>query len=93
MEKLIPIINKIQDVCAVAADNTSLADLIDLPQLVVVGSQSSGKSSVLEVWCCASRMFENNGGLLGVRRTAAVHRPRGTPQCSTRSHPSVPTSP
>ena len=44
MEKLIPLINKLQD--ALGTLNTK-AD-IQLPQIVVVGSQSSGKSSVLE---------------------------------------------
>ncbi|KAG7173887.1 Dynamin-1-like 1 [Homarus americanus] len=43
MEALIPVINKLQDVF-----NTVGADAIQLPQIVVVGSQSSGKSSVLE---------------------------------------------
>jgi dynamin 1-like protein len=43
MEQLIPVINKLQDVF-----NTIGADSLDLPQIVVVGSQSSGKSSVLE---------------------------------------------
>ncbi|OHT09917.1 Dynamin central region family protein [Tritrichomonas foetus] len=43
MEQLIPIINKLQDVF-----NTVGTDIIDLPQIAVVGSQSSGKSSVLE---------------------------------------------
>lgn len=43
METLIQTINKLQDVFAVVEENP-----IDLPQLVVVGSQSSGKSSVLE---------------------------------------------
>jgi dynamin 1-like protein len=42
MERLIPILNKLQDVTA----QCKLA--IELPQIVVVGSQSSGKSSVLE---------------------------------------------
>lgn len=43
MEALIPVINKLQDVF-----NTVGADAIQLPQIVVVGTQSSGKSSVLE---------------------------------------------
>ncbi|KAJ9076649.1 Dynamin- GTPase protein [Entomophthora muscae] len=43
MEDLIPLVNKLQDVF-----NTVGNDTLDLPQIVVVGSQSSGKSSVLE---------------------------------------------
>lgn len=43
MEALIPVINKLQDVF-----NTVGTDAIQLPQIVVVGTQSSGKSSVLE---------------------------------------------
>lgn len=43
MESLIPVINKLQDVF-----NTVGADSILLPQIVIVGSQSSGKSSVIE---------------------------------------------
>lgn len=43
MEDLIPIINSLQDVFATVGQ-----DVIDLPQICVVGIQSSGKSSVLE---------------------------------------------
>lgn len=44
MERLIPVINQLQD--AFASLGTSIT--IDLPQIAVVGSQSAGKSSVLE---------------------------------------------
>lgn len=43
MEALIPVMNKLHDVF-----NTIGTDSIQLPQIVVVGTQSSGKSSVLE---------------------------------------------
>ncbi|CAI5795923.1 dynamin-1-like protein isoform X1 [Podarcis lilfordi] len=43
METLIPVINKLQEIF-----NTVGAEVIQLPQIAVVGSQSSGKSSVLE---------------------------------------------
>ncbi|BFZ62156.1 Dynamin-related GTPase protein [Saitoella coloradoensis] len=44
LDDLIPLVNKLQDIVF----NTIGSDTIDLPQIVVVGSQSSGKSSVLE---------------------------------------------
>lgn len=44
MERLILLINKIQDVCTRAGTQLQ----IDLPQIAVIGSQSAGKSSVLE---------------------------------------------
>jgi dynamin 1-like protein len=43
MENLIPVVNKLQDVFGAIGSQA-----LDLPQIVVVGSQSSGKSSVLE---------------------------------------------
>jgi dynamin 1-like protein len=44
MDQLIPIASKLQDVLGALGQTTT----IDLPQIVVVGGQSSGKSSVLE---------------------------------------------
>jgi len=43
MERLLPVVNQLQHVLGVIGSHS-----IPLPQLVVVGSQSSGKSSVLE---------------------------------------------
>ncbi|KAI8870340.1 hypothetical protein GQ42DRAFT_178646 [Ramicandelaber brevisporus] len=43
MSELVGVVNRLQDVLTVAG-----CDTIDLPQIVVVGSQSSGKSSVIE---------------------------------------------
>ena len=48
MEDLIPIINRLQDLYA----RSDLQYSIDLPQIIVVGAQSTGKSSILEsiIW-------------------------------------------
>lgn len=44
--EIVGIINKLQDVFATVGSTSAS---IDLPQICVLGSQSSGKSSVLEV--------------------------------------------
>lgn len=44
MEKLIPIVNKLQD----AFTSMGVHMQLNLPQIAVVGGQSAGKSSVLE---------------------------------------------
>jgi len=44
MENLIEIVNKLQEILTKASVNCK----VKLPQMVIVGSQSSGKSSVIE---------------------------------------------
>lgn len=44
--EIVGIVNKLQDVFTAVGTSASQ---IDLPQICVIGSQSSGKSSVLEV--------------------------------------------
>ena len=62
MEQLIPIASKLQDVLGALGQNTTL----DLPQIVVVGGQSSGKSSVLEA--IVGRSFLPRGHGIVTRR-------------------------
>lgn len=60
---VIPIVNKLQDIFAQV---NSLSATIELPQVVVVGSQSSGKSSVLEA--LVGRDFLPRGNDICTRR-------------------------
>lgn len=57
LEDLIPVVNKLQDLVF----NTIGVDTLDLPQVVVVGSQSSGKSSVLENIVCRDFLPRGTG--------------------------------
>jgi dynamin 1-like protein len=77
LQDLIPVINKLQDIFTVtggsivghadaqhAASSSQL--VLELPQIVVVGSQSSGKSSVLEA--LVGRDFLPRGSGIVTRR-------------------------
>ena len=61
MENLIPTLNKLQDVFAAVG-----AHAVDLPQIVAVGCQSAGKSSVLEA--IVQRDFLPRGAGICTRR-------------------------
>lgn len=70
---VIPIVNKLQDIFAQLGSSST----IDLPQVAVIGSQSSGKSSVLEA--LVGRDFLPRGSDICTRRPLVlqlVHCPR-----------------
>lgn len=76
MENLIPVINKLQDVF-----NAVGGELVELPQIAVVGCQSSGKSSVLE--SVVGRDFLPRGSGIVTRRPLVlqlVHVGKGDPE-------------
>uniref|UniRef100_A0A3B4UWH7 Interferon-induced GTP-binding protein Mx n=1 Tax=Seriola dumerili TaxID=41447 RepID=A0A3B4UWH7_SERDU len=84
MEDLIPLVNRLQDVMGRVGQNSSL----HLPQIVVVGGQSAGKSSVLEnfvvcVWCLAAtrRLTGSNKGICPVPINLRIHSPHGNTVC------------
>ncbi|XGW25509.1 hypothetical protein V3C99_006714 [Haemonchus contortus] len=68
MESLIPVVNKLQDVFATLGRRE---DQIQLPQIVVIGSQSAGKSSVLEN--LVGRDFLPRGIGIVTRRPLILH--------------------
>ncbi|XP_064649946.1 dynamin-1-like isoform X10 [Lineus longissimus] len=57
MEQLIPLVNKLQD----AFSSLGVPLTLDLPQIAVVGSQSAGKSSVLENFVGRDFLPRGNG--------------------------------
>merc|ERR1712185_310131 len=65
--RLLPVFNKLQDaLVAVGGSGSATAQAPKLPQIVVVGSQSSGKSSVLEAF--VGRDFLPRGSGIVTRR-------------------------
>uniref|UniRef100_A0A0N5C3B7 Dynamin GTPase n=1 Tax=Strongyloides papillosus TaxID=174720 RepID=A0A0N5C3B7_STREA len=68
MEELLPVINKLQSIVALTGAHH---DIFQLPQIVVVGSQSSGKSSVLE--SIVGRDFLPRGSGIVTRRPLLLH--------------------
>uniref|UniRef100_A0A0N4Z751 dynamin GTPase n=1 Tax=Parastrongyloides trichosuri TaxID=131310 RepID=A0A0N4Z751_PARTI len=68
MDELLPVINKLQSIFSITG---SCHDIIQLPQIVVVGSQSSGKSSVLE--SIVGRDFLPRGTGIVTRRPLMLH--------------------
>ncbi|CAN6450855.1 unnamed protein product [Victoria cruziana] len=76
-QSVIPIVNKLQDIFSQLGSSST----IDLPQVAVVGSQSSGKSSVLEA--LVGRDFLPRGTDICTRRPLVlqlVHTPRSAKQ-------------
>ena len=71
MEALIPLVNKLQDALAL----TSARSEISLPQIAVVGGQSSGKSSVLET--IVGRSFLPRGSGIVTRRPLVLQLSHG----------------
>lgn len=84
MEELIPLINKLQDVFSHLGHSNVP---IDLPQIVVVGSQSAGKSSVLE--SIVGKEFLPRGDGLCTRRPLILqlyHPQKSQPENNYSNH-------
>ncbi|OAY78372.1 Dynamin-related protein 3A [Ananas comosus] len=69
---VIPIVNKLQDIFAQLGSSST----IDLPQVAVVGSQSSGKSSVLEALVGRDFLPRGSDICTAAPRAPARHSPR-----------------
>ena len=68
MKDVIHIINKLHDVFT----STGVTDILELPQIAVVGGQSAGKSSVLENF--VGKDFLPRGSGIVTRRPLSKHR-------------------
>ena len=66
MEKLIPLVNKLQEIFY----RTKVPFTVEMPQIVVIGGQSSGKSSVLE--SIVGRDFLPRGTSIVTRRPIII---------------------
>ncbi|KAL4075418.1 Dynamin central region-domain-containing protein [Scleroderma yunnanense] len=79
-QEIVSVVNKLQDVFSTIGSSGSQ---IDLPQICVLGSQSSGKSSVLEN--IVGRDFLPRGTGIVTRRPLVlqlIHRPAAAPQAN-----------
>ncbi|KIJ69655.1 hypothetical protein HYDPIDRAFT_106305 [Hydnomerulius pinastri MD-312] len=88
-QEIVSVINKLQDVFSTVGSSGSQ---IDLPQICVLGSQSSGKSSVLEN--IVGRDFLPRGTGIVTRRPLVlqlIHRPATAPQANGAPAPSTGT--
>ena len=82
MEQLIPIASKLQDVLGAVTGGSDAKTRIDLPQIVVVGGQSSGKSSVLE--SIVGRSFLPRGTGIVTRRPLILQLYNNSSTSSTK---------
>ena len=85
MDQLIPVVNKLQDVFGAIGQQG-----IDLPQICVVGSQSAGKSSVLEN--IVGRDFLPRGTGIVTRRPLVLQLYSITSESSENTNNNTPTT-
>uniref|UniRef100_UPI00358DF209 dynamin-1-like n=1 Tax=Myxine glutinosa TaxID=7769 RepID=UPI00358DF209 len=80
MEELIPLVNRLQDAFSTIGQNCALG----LPQIAVVGSQSAGKSSVLENF--VGRDFLPRGSGIVTRRPLILQLVTADTECAEFLH-------